>query len=498
MKNLLLTMLLLFTFQASAQEDLEPREIQDFGVLNVWLPFQIGLDGNVEFFKDHPAESFVFSPIFQVGFQWKKARFNPPLRTERFSLEANPVPSEWLEIYRRRVSGGAGIGVLLRKGLSLGLIPFKGAKQRLVRKVPVDTKAPSLSLLPKKLSEVKSWEIGDQGSFETFGGIQAEIAATTGLIDFASVGLQLQSEFLIQIKKISSTEISLGIYEGNSKHRELSLGPLVANYSLANFSGKRFGAEFVLDLDRDANLYSRALAGDLRHLQESLPHRAQRLSFYGSSRTLFIGIPELIGKNIRKGVLNTDDDGELTSLYFNSNKNDGIFLPRRDIHRFTFLSEKETVFFWASDLSKAKGKILDKYFVSLGRRLGLKDFNVEIPKDAKYGNVMTQLGISLKNEDLPRLKSIDFEVLEANYQDRCEDHRLNCRKEGRRRKILRKLTGLLKEKEVALRKGLGTLLMKNPSLLHSILKTLGLRTEGYYLFLSDRFRSLEGKAEVLL
>ncbi len=497
MKNLLLILALFLNFQVHAQEDLEPRDIQEFNALSLWLPFHVGLDGKITFLKDHPSESFVFSPVIQIGVQWKKVRFQPPVRMENFVLEKNDSPEEWLEVYRRRLSLGTGLGLLIKKGVKLGLIPFKGAKQRLVRKVRSGTSAPGLSLLPDSLQEIESWNIGDQGSFETFGGVQFQLSATSGLIDIASMGIELQNEFLLQIKKISHDEVKIGVFEGKTNRRRLSVGPLLANFAVGNFSGKRFGAEFILSISQDEELYQKALDGELNHLQQRLPHISQRLSFYGHSSTAFIGVPELIGKNIRKGELNINSDGDESSMHFRSSKNDGIFLPKRDAHRFTYLSKNETVFFWANEMSKVKGKVFDKYFLSVGRRMGLRNFDLRFEKNEKFGNVMTQIGISIKNTELPFLQSIDLRSLGENYRIRCEELRLNCRKDKRRGKVLRQYVKLMKLDLEELRKGLGKLLMKNPSLIHSVFKTLRLRKEAYYLFLSDRFRSQEGKAEVL-
>lgn len=498
MKNLLLIFTILFALHAYSQEDLEPRDIQEYAALNVWLPFQVGLDGHIEFFKEHPSESFVFSPIVQIGVQWKKMKFQPPSRVENFVLERNQSPESWLEVYRRRFSLGAGIGMLLKRGLKLGLVPFKGSKQRLVRKVMNGARAPGLSLLPKSLEEIDTWSVGDQGSFDTFGGIQIQLSAASGLIDIASASIQLQSEFLLQVKKISAQEVKVGVFEGKTKNRKFSVGPLLANFSTGRFSGKRLGAEFILNISADEDLYQKALEGKLSELQERLPHQAQRLNFFGHSRTTFFGVPELIGKNIRNGEINVNENGEQTSMYFRSRKNDGILLAKRDIHRFIYLSENETVLFWANEMSKVKGKVLDKYFLSVGRRMGLRDFDLRADKKEKIGNVMTQLGITIHNSEISLLQNSNLSELALNYKSRCEELRLNCRKEGRRGKILKELSLLLKLDLEKLRPALGKLLMKNPSLIHAFFKTIQKSKRVYYLFLSDRFRSLEGMAEVQL
>lgn len=497
MKNLLLMLAFLLTIQGYAQETTEPREIEEFDTLSLWLPFHVGFNGRIRFLKDHPADSFVLSPMIQIGVQWKQVRFQPPVRTENFVLERNALPDEWLEVYRRRLSLGRGLGLMVKEGLKLGLIPYKGSKQRLVRRVRSGTPAPGLSLLPKNLRVIDSWSIGDQGSFETFGGVLFQLSSGAMIVSIANVGIELQSEFLLQIKKISRDEVKVGIYEGKSNRRQLTLGPLLANFSLGNFSGKRFGAEFILNISEDEDLYQKALEGKLHVLQQRLPHISQTLSFYGHSSTAYFGVPEIVGKSIRKGEVNMNEDGQESSMHFRSKNNEGFLLPRRDIHRFTYLSKNETILFWANEMSKVKGKVLDKYFLSIGRRLGLRDFNLDFEKNEKYGNVMTQLGISIQNSELPLFKGIDLRTLEGNYRHRCQELRLNCRKDNRRGKILREYVKVMKLELQDLRKGLGKLLMKNPSLLHSVLKTLRMPKEAYYLFLSDRFRSQEGKAEVL-
>lgn len=493
--------LLLLNSVGLAHEDLEHREIQETSVLNAWLPFNVTDDGKVSFFKTTGSELFIFSPVIQIGAAYSKARYSLPERVEEFALEEDKTFSEWLEVHQRKYQAGLGLGVLMKNVVKLGLVPFKGASQKIVRIADRYTKSKlPLSLLPKSLKQMESWRVGDIGTYQTYGGIELHASVGLGIIDIGSSAITIQNEFTIELKRVSIEGVSMALYEGKVNKRKLSFGTQVANLSMSNIKGRKLGAAFILNLkdNKHHELYELALAGRISELQKSLPYASQKLTFKGAIEAKYVGIPVLIGKNKRHGQFQFDADNKETTLYFSSRKNDGVFLPKRDVHRFVYFTDSRIILFWSSEMKKAKGNGLDKYFVSVGRAMGMKGFQQKIPKEQDYGTVLTQLGLTLRYDEISALKRISDAELDENYAARCEELRLNCRKEGRRLKVLRKLRNLFSAKWEKSREELGKLLIKNPALIHSLLRALRKEKSGYFFLLSSKFKSKEGMAAIEL
>lgn len=486
------------TLTSFAHQELEPKITQENSYLSVWLPFYVSLNGEVSFLKNHTADAFVFSPLLNISASIKKSHYINPTRINEFSLELSEGNSQWLEVHQRNLQAGLGIGVLKNK-MTLGLFPFKGASQRLVKVSSSKViKTQPLSLLPKELTQLAAWSIGDYGSFDTYGGLELQASASLGIIDLASAKFILQNEFKLDIKKISADEITLAIYEGSSKRRRLSVGPILANVTLANFSGKRLGAEFLLDLriEEHHQLFAAALKGDIYRLQQSLPFTAQKVSWQGNAISSFLGIPLLVGRDTRKGKVELEENAKQTTIYFKSKKNAGFILPRRDIHRVLYFTQREMVLFWSSEMKGVKGNTLEKHFLSIGRRLGLSGFGPQVAADLKIGTTLGQLGISLTKEELSLLIGNDLIILNAHYQQRCLALNLACKKNTKRQQTLKAFQFSLQQGWSQGRAQLGELLVKNPALIHSIVKTLRLKKKGYFYFLSEKFRSAEGMSEI--
>lgn len=481
-----------------AYEVLEPRAIQDNVGSSFGLPFFVSPNGEISLLKNSFSDGFAFSPIINGGGAFRSAQYVLPERMKTFSLSQKNVNNRWLEVHTREISAGLGLSTLVKSAFRLGLVPYKGAKQRLVKSSSSGTLSKlSVSLLPKNLKQISSWTVGDRGTFEQFGGVEIMGSAAFSVLD-VSGSLLLQNAFILEISRISEDEVSLALIEKSDRNRKLGAGITIADVSLHRIQGRTLGAEFVLDLTNmdHHDLYQSALKGDLAELQSNLPHSSQKTSWNGLVKTATIGIPLVAGKSVRTGRVEINEKNTDSVLVFHSKKSKGFILPYRDVHRMLYFSPRQMVLFWSAELKKVKGSLLEKRFLKFGRRIGVEGFDFQVDPSLKIGSAMTQLGITLTQTEVAQMASINLKQLDENYLGRCEELKLNCRDRRRRTKILGELMSSVKKPWNEGREKLGILLAKNPSLINSVVKTLQLKKKGYFYLLSDTVQSMEGMGTI--
>src|SRR5690606_12668276 len=118
-----------------------------------------------------------------------------------------------------------GLNALIQSSTVVGLVPYKGSMQTLIR-YKHSQEDPSLPFkMPSRLSEVDEWNKNDHGTFQTYGGITAYAGFSAGVVSLANVNIGLQNQFIVDIKKISEDEVSLKISEESLKLRQIVVGP---------------------------------------------------------------------------------------------------------------------------------------------------------------------------------------------------------------------------------------------------------------------------------
>jgi hypothetical protein len=156
------------------------------------------------------------------------------------------------------------------------------------------------------------------------------------------------------------------------------------------------------------------------------------------------------------------------------------------------------VVIWSSEMNKTDEKIFQKRFLSKGRIIGVKGFDRDLPDNVKFGSVVSQIGIHISREELAAVDNIDMEEVTFHLRERCHKEKLSCRKESKLRKIIAKLNGFLKEPWAKMRGELGKLLLKEPAIIHAVVKTMNYKKEVYFKFLSEKYQSLEGSSPIEL
>jgi hypothetical protein len=195
-----------------------------------------------------------------------------------------------------------------------------------------------------------------------------------------------------------------------------------------------------------------------------------------------------------------DADGEKIKLNFQTKKNEGFarkffFSPARVTENYVYQKDESITLFWSRELNKTNKKILSENFLSLGNAMGVSSFTAErMDEEENLGLVLTQSGMSFSRKELIDLASADMNEVSAHLAERCQVKALECAKDGKYNKIMNNLKQILKKPWQSMRGDLGLLLINEPALIYSVVKTLKLKKDLYFKVLSEKFQSLQGFA----
>src|SRR5690606_3298512 len=159
------------------------------------------------------------------------------------------------------------------------------------------------------------------------------------------------------------------------------VGPHIGQITVANFTGRRFSAEFVLDTNNSEHheLFEKALEGNLSEVQERLPHTLQKVTWEGRDRQLYYGIPAVIGRVRSAGHYDLNEDGVDTELDFIGSQTRGFLTPHRLYQDFVYQTDEGMVVIWSSEMNKTSEKAFKSRFLSKGKIIGVKGFDRDLP-----------------------------------------------------------------------------------------------------------------------
>lgn len=501
MKFILLVFFFL-SLPAFAQETLDVRFLntQRSSGSPFSLPVSINSDGEISLFGSNGTDQLSFQPVMQMDYRRVHIEYSQPIVLNRLHFYRRSNDFGWIEVRRRQWEVGLGLSAILKSSTTIGLAPYKGAITTLIH-FKASKDQPSLPFrMPQELKELEAWTTEDSGTFQTYGGVTLYAGFSAGIVSLATAEVGIQNQFLIEMKKLSKDEIVLKLSEEDLKRRQFTLGPVLASGTAAHFSGKRFTAEFHLNLTNPSHhdLFKEALKGNLSLLQRTLAHEDHKLSWVGNDKYVYLGIPGVIGKEKNAGHYDLEEDGQETQLDFRGEKNRGILTPLRNHRDFVYASKEGMVIVWSSEMNKAGFDVVEKRFLSKGRILGVKSFDHEVPEDTKFGSVVSQIGISFTRKEIESLQDIDLEDVKKHFVSRCEKEILSCRKEKKVNKIMNRVSDLLGRPWEDMKKQMGLLLIEQPALIYAMMKVKNAKKDVYFKFLSENFQSLEGSAPVEL
>lgn len=461
------------------------------------LPVRINSQGEVSYFGGNGVEDLNFRPTFQLGLSSTVINYSHPVILNRFNFYPQQSDLGWIEVKRLRIEGGLGLSAIIKQGLTIGLMPYKGALHSIIRHKNSREDDSLPFRMPKKFFDLNAWNLNDHGTFQMYGGVTFYAGLSLGMVDIALGSMGMQNQFIVEMKKISQSSVKLVISEEDLKRRQVILG-MVAEATYAQFKGKRFSTEFELDLNNPLHheLFEEALKGNLSRLQENLPHSQQKLSWIGNDRSYYLGVPVLAGTMRDSGHYEMNTDGVETELDFTGSRTKGILTPHRVYQNFVYQTDEAMMLVWSSEMNRTGKAQLEKRFLSIGRTIGIKGFNREIPAKTRWGSVVSQIAVHITKKEVESVTDITMEELSYHLQTKCELENLSCKKASKLRKILNQLSDLKNKPWKEMRGELGLLLIKEPAIIYAVVKTMKYKKEVYFKFLSEKFQSLEGSSAI--
>ncbi len=489
MKNLL-WLFLFISFGISAQvADFLPTQktiAKPFG-----LPIRIGADGKIDYLVGD--RNFVFAPGIQLAWVSNKIQYSIPEVATEFSLQPPKENTGWMEFKRRRYEYGLGLITVLQKTFRMGLAPYKGAKFSLKRlKMEKDFETSDRIEIPGKLADIETWEPGDEGVYEAFGGIQVYAGIDISIFNAGMGTLSWQNQFVISIKRMKDS-IMLSITEEKLTRKSFNIGALPINGTFTHFDGKQLQASFVLDFSNPGHdkLFRDAIDGKLVELEKQLPQEKKNIQWKGNDISVYWGIPLLIGQTKSRGSYHVEDEEQDYYLEVMQNKKSGLLIPPAFHQRFVYHNDESLLLIWATDMKKSAPEKLKKHFFGPARAVGFKGFDIELD-EKHYGTVIGEVGVVITKDDVAKFSALDILSLSQHLKARCDELKLSCASESNARKIMKKFADSMKKEWDLRKKHLGILLVKEPALLYALLKESHTSKDAYFKFMSDRYQSLEG------
>lgn len=461
------------------------------------LPIRINAKGEISYFGGNGTEDLNFRPTFQLGLSRTTINYSHPVILNRFNFYPQQPDLGWIEVKRLRIEGGLGLSAIIKQGLTVGLMPYKGALHSIIRYKNSRDDESLPFRMPKKFADLDSWNTNDHGTFQMYGGITVYAGLSIGMVDIALGSVGVQNQFIVEIKKVSDDIVKLVISEEDLKRRQIILG-MVAEATFAQFNGKRFSTEFELDLKNYLHheLFEEALKGNLKYVQENLPVTHQKLSWKGNDRTYYLGVPILAGTMRDSGHYDLNEDGVESELDFTGSRTKGILTPHRVYQNFVYQTDEAMMMVWSSEMNRTGKTQLEKRFLSIGRTIGIKGFDRDIPAKTRWGSVVSQIAVHVTKKEVEAVTDINMEELTYHLKAKCEQENLKCKKDSHVKKILKQLSDLKLKPWKEMRGDLGLLLIKEPAIIYAVVKTMKYKKEVYFKFLSEKFQSLEGSSAI--
>lgn len=489
----LLWVLLLLSFETSAQvADFLPTQktiSKPFG-----LPIKIDLDGKIEFFVGD--RDLVFGPGVQLGFDRSTVQYSIPEMASEFSLLPPKENTGWMEYKRRRYDYGAGLTSTIGGQLRLGVAPYRGSKISM-RRLKIDKAAltsDDLSM-PGDLSAFEAWAPGDEGTWQTYGGIQVYAGVDVGPVNIlgATVTAGWQNQFIVTMNRKENGVILTFTEEGLDR-QSIYVGSEPLNGNLMYFRGKQLRAEFALDFSNPSHgeLYQLALKGELFKLEEKLSAEKKRLEWVGRDLSYYLGIPWLIGNTRSQGTYKVEEDKQDYFLEVIQNRRAGLLVSTSLQQKYVYHNESSILLMWSTDQKKSSPGRLERHFFGPARAVGFKGFDLELDPKKHYGTVIAEVGVVLTKDEVENFSKLPVATVQASLISRCTELAMDCMKEKTRNVILKKFRTVIRMNWDERKKELGLLLVKQPALLYALLKESRTSKEAYFRFLSDRYQSLEG------
>ena len=444
-----------------------------------------------------PFDQASFYPTFQGNYIRNQTIYTMPIKTKSMVFSPSVEAATWLKSKTTRIEGGLGFGYELASSqVLLGLNVYKGSIQTETHQVN-DPKAKLNVKYPRSLYLFFDWKEGDTGRYQTYGGVSVSIAAGIGIVNLVNASITFQSQFWLEIQKLPNQKVLVAIREEKLNRKNVLLGPVVTRAQYAALKGNQFLYKFQLDLNdpHHHQVYQAALKGRIIEVQEKVKNAHQELSWTGSLKSLYVGIPKVIGISFNRSEYQMKIAQEEVQLAVDTKENMGLFLPTREHHELASIEKDKLTLVWKSEMKKVKKKAFKKniYLKTLALAPNLLQENL-IPNN--IGQISSVIMASVRWDQLIRLKSLSTDDLLKNYKEKCQGQNLKCRKNRVAKKVMKKFLKTMKAKGFDQQMGLGKLFIRTPLFFRVVMENL---SEDYFIkfqLLMEKWQSLEGVMQV--
>lgn len=456
------------------------------------LPIKISLDGKIDYLVG--GRDLVLAPGIQIGFDKTYVQYSLPEMASEFSLMPPREESGWMDFKRKRYDYGTGLVALMKSTLRLGLAPYKGASFTMRRlKANKDALTDGKITLPSELEEIRHWSPGDEGSYQTYGGIQIYAGLDLGPVNLLTGTIGWQNQFIVSVQRTEEGML-LSLTEEKLDRKSVYAGMDLVNVTATKFHGRQLHAQFQLSFSNPLHheLYKKALRGKLTELEDQLPAERKSLTWRGHDVSAYWGIPFLIGQTESQGSYEVTEDKQDYFLEVLQSKKSGLLVPTALQQKFVYHNSESIFLMWTTDMKKSTPHKLRKHFFNPAKAVGFSGFDVELDDDTDYGTVIGEVGVVVTRDDVAKFSTLDPLDVSMNLKARCEEFKLKCAKESKLRSIMKRFAAAMAQEWDARKKALGILMVKEPALLYALLKGSRTTKDAYFKFLSDRYQSLEG------
>ncbi len=474
----------------SAQVNFLPTE-ESIGT-SLDLPIALNEIGQLTFIN-RPG-MFSVAPSVQLGLSMNNVSYSVPSLTSEFKLSAVDSQNKWIDVRRTRYEAGLGASAIVSNYVNVGLSPYLGGIMLMTRMKNTQEDETSKDIrMPKELTEMLPWGVGDHGLYQTYGGVQAYLGAGAGPVNLLKGSVGFQNQFIVEIRKLNEHQIVFKIAEEGLTRQEAQIGPLVAELSLDRFRGHRFVAHFNLDIQNPEHqkLFRQGIAGKINVLQTTLSSARQTVSWDGTERNSYYGIPYIRGMSQRVGEYGVIDNNRTSEFFISTRKNSGMFITPGLHQKIAYAMDSGVILFWNSEMKNVSAKTLDKYFLKIGRTLGLKGFDQDVT-GLDFGSVLSQIGLIITQKELLAIKDLNIDMIESELQNRCEMQQLECRNPRHMKRLMRELKRVLALSWRDMKADFGRLLVREPALIVTVMKMMNIQKRAYLKFLNNNFQSLQG------
>lgn len=444
-----------------------------------------------------PFDHASFYPTFQGNYIRNNTTYTMPMKMKSMVFNPSIEVESWLKTKTTRVEGGLGFGYELASSqVLLGLNVYKGSILSETHQV-FDPEEKIKVKYPKSLDAFADWREGDKGRYQTYGGVSVSLAAGVGIVNLVNASVTFQSQFWLEVQRITDQKVLVAIREEKLNRKNVQVGPLVSRAQYSWLKGNQFLYKFQLDLTNADHhrIYKEALKGNIIEVQDKVKNAHQELSWTGTLKSLYVGVPKVVGISYNRSEYQMKIDEEDVQLAVDKKENMGFFLPSREHHDLASIEKDKLVLVWKSEMKKVKKKAFKKNIylktAAVAPRLLQEDL---IP--GEIGQLSSVIMASVRWDQLSKIKDLSEDELLEDYKQKCEDQKLKCRKNRIAKKVIKKFIKAMKAKGFDHQMDIGKLFMRTPLFFRVVMENL---KESYFIkfqLLMEKWQSLEGVMKV--